>query len=157
MGWGLLQIALVALLGGLLVAAGIEDARRREIANATTGAIALLAPLWWLASGVTPWPDLIIQIGVAAGVFALFCVAFHFGQMGGGDVKLIGAVALWLPPSALLTLLMVMSIVGGVLTLIMVIDHKFARRTRPLEVPYGVAIAVAGLLAFREPVFNQFT
>lgn len=157
MGWGLLQIALIALLGGLLVAAGIEDVRRREIANAKTGAIALLAPLWWLAIGVAPWPDLAVQLGVALLVFALFCAAFHFGQMGGGDVKLIGALALWLSPAALLTLLAVMSIVGGALTLIMVLDHKFARRSRALEVPYGVAIAVAGLLAFREPVFNQFT
>jgi prepilin peptidase CpaA len=157
MGWGLLQIALLASLGGLLLAAGIEDAHRRTIGNAKTGAVALLAPLWWLASGVSPWPDLAIQLGVAALVFALFCAAFHFGQMGGGDVKLIGALALWLPPSALIAMLIAMALMGGAVTLLMVLDHKLARRSTVLEVPYGVAIAVAGLLALREPVLNQFT
>lgn len=157
MGWGLLQIGLIALLGLLLLAAGIEDVRSREISNRKTAAIALFAPLWWIASGVPLWPGLAIQIGCAAIVFALFCLAFHFGQMGGGDVKLIGALALWLPPDSMLAMLMVMAIAGGAVTLIMILDHKFARRTRDLEVPYGVAIAVAGLLSLREPVLNQFT
>jgi prepilin peptidase CpaA len=157
MGWSVLQIALIVLLAGLLLAAGIEDVRRREIANITTGAIALLAPLWWLATGVAPWPDLAIQVATAVIVFALFCATFYFGWMGGGDVKLIGAVALWLSPSAMVTLLVVMSIAGGVITLLMVTDHKFRRRSQALEVPYGVAIAVAGLFCLREPVLNQFT
>ena len=74
---------LPALLVLLLVSAGIEDARTREIANWKNAAIALMAPLWWVSIGLAPWPDMAIQIGIAAGVLALFCVAFHFGQMGG--------------------------------------------------------------------------
>lgn len=157
MGWPLFQIAVIATLGGLLLASGIEDARRRTIDNLKTGTIALLAPLWWIASGLTAWPGLAIQLGMAALVFGLFCLAFHVGQMGGGDVKLIGALALWLPPSGLIMMLIVMAIVGGAVTLVMAIDHKIARRSGQLEVPYGVAIAIAGLLAIREPLFNQFT
>ncbi|WP_347574893.1 prepilin peptidase [Sphingomonas sp. Ant20] len=107
---------LLFLLAGLLVLAAIEDARTREIANAKTAAIVLLAPLWWWANGLSPWPDMAIQIGIAAAVFALFCIAFHFGLMGGGDVKLIVALSLWLPFGAFMAMLMVMSIAGGVLT-----------------------------------------
>lgn len=157
MGWGLLQIALLVTLGALLLAAGIQDARHREIGNGKNAAIALLAPFWWLANGVTPWPDLAMLLASATLVFALFCAAFHFGAIGGGDVKLIGALALWLPPGGQLTLLTVMSIVGGAVTLAMFADHKIARRNQAVEVPYGVAIVIAGFLAFREPVFNQFT
>lgn len=157
MGWGLLSIVMLAILGALLLAAGIEDARRREIANWKNAAIALLAPVWWVASDVPAWPGMAVQLGVAALVFAVFCVAFHFGQMGGGDVKLIGALALWLPPLACLSMLFVMSIAGGIVTLLMIIDGRIRRSGTAIEVPYGVAIAAAGLLALREPLLNQFT
>lgn len=150
--------AFVALgaLGVLLVSAGIEDVRTREIANGKNLAIALLAPLWWWASGLSPWPDMAIQLGVAVLVFALFVGAFALGQMGGGDVKMIGALALWLPPAALLWMLVVMSLVGGVLTLVLLVEHRLRRKPGQIEVPYGVAIALAGLLAMHEPIINHF-
>lgn len=150
-------ILILGALALLLVSAGIEDARRREIANGKTIAIALLAPLWWLASGVAVWPDLAIQIGLAAGVFALFVAAFHFGMMGGGDVKLIGALALWLPFQPLADMLIVMSLVGGVVTALIAIEHKWRRAPGQIEVPYGVAIAIAGLIAIHEPLLNQIS
>ncbi|WP_085810458.1 prepilin peptidase [Sphingomonas sp. TZW2008] len=157
MGWDILSWGLPGVLAILLVSAGIEDARIREIANWKNAAIALLAPAWWVAIGLAPWPDMAFQLALGLLVFGVFAIAFHYGQMGGGDVKLIGAIALWLPATPLLQMLLVMSIVGGVLTLIMMIEHKFSRNKRILEVPYGVAIAIAGLLGLREPLLNQFT
>ena len=154
MGWGLLLLGALALL---LVSAGIEDVRTRAIANWKNAAIALLAPLWWLSNGVALWPDVVLQLTVAAGIFAFFCVAFHFGQMGGGDVKMIGALSLWLPLLPLLTMLLVMSIVGGVLTVVLMIERHLKRTRGGIEVPYGVAIAIAGLLALREPLLNQLS
>ena len=71
---------------------------RRTIPNGLNAAIASLAPLWWWAHGLPLWPDVAWQIGLAAVVFALFAGAFALGMMGGGDVKMIGALALWLPP-----------------------------------------------------------
>lgn len=156
MGWNFLSWALPVTLGLLLVSAGIEDARVREIANWKNATIALLAPLWWLAIGIAPWPGMAIQLGVAIVVLALFCVAFHFGQMGGGDVKLIAALALWLPVTSLVHLVLVMSIVGGLITLVMLADHRLSKRSGSPEIPYGVAIAIAGLFALREPLLNHF-
>lgn len=157
MGWDVLSWMLPALLVLLLVSAGIEDARTREIANWKNAAIALMAPLWWVSIGLAPWPDMAIQIGIATGVLALFCVAFHFGQMGGGDVKLIAALALWLPIAPLMQMLLLMSVLGGALTLVMLVEHKLRKNPRALEIPYGVAIAIAALLRLREPLLNQFT
>ena len=37
-----------------------------------------------------------MQIGIAALVFTIFTGLFAIGAMGGGDVKLLGAMALWL-------------------------------------------------------------
>ena len=157
MGWNIALPILIFVLGGLLVSAGIEDARTREIANWKTAAVALLAPVWWYANGLDPWPDMAVQLGCALAVFAVFLVAFHFGLMGGGDVKLIVALALWLPFASFLTMMMVMSITGGVVTLIMMGESRIKKSRENIEVPYGVAIAIAGLLAIREPLFNQFS
>ena len=148
---------MLGALALLLVASGIEDARRREIANWKNAAIALLAPLWWWSNGLSVWPEMALQIGVALLVFAFFAGAFAIGQMGGGDVKLIGALALWLPVQPLIWMLILMSLLGGALTLLMMVEKRVRRRKgMPIEIPYGVAIALAGLIVLREPIFNQF-
>ncbi|WP_431469796.1 A24 family peptidase [Sphingosinithalassobacter sp. LHW66-3] len=155
MGDVLATVMLVAL-GLLLVSAGVEDVRIRQIANWKNAAIALMAPLWWVANGLALWPEVAIQIGVALAVFAFFAGAFALGQMGGGDVKLIGALALWLPVQPLLWMLVLMSLIGGALTLLLVLEKALRKTRKTLEIPYGVAIAIATLLVLREPIFNQF-
>jgi len=77
--------------------------------------------------------------------------------MGGGDVKMLAAIALWLPAGALLSLLMIMALLGGVVTIVTVIHHRMTRRIGQVEIPYGVAIALAGLWVIGEPYINQFT
>ncbi|URW75985.1 prepilin peptidase [Sphingomonas donggukensis] len=149
-------IALLGALGLLLVSAGIEDARVREIANWKNAVIALFAPAWWWAAGYTLWPDVGVQLIVAALVFGLFVAAFALGQMGGGDVKLIGALALWIPPTALVWMLIIMSLIGGLVTIVLLIEARWQAKREPLEIPYGVAIAIAALLWIREPIFNHF-
>ena len=151
------SLILLVVLGLILVSAGIEDARKREIANWKNGAIALLAVPWWIANGLSFWPDILVQIGIAVAVFALFAAAFHFGMMGGGDVKMIGALALWFPFQPLVTMLIIMSLAGGGITLLMLIDKWLRRQSAQPEVPYGIAIAIAALLTIREPILNQFS
>ncbi|TPG54821.1 A24 family peptidase [Sphingomonas glacialis] len=151
-----LATVLLAMLALLLVSAGIQDARTREIANWKNAAIAVLAPFYWWACGLAVWPDMAAQLGIALVVFALFVAAFQFGWMGGGDVKMIGALALWLPLVPLVWMLIVMSLIGGVLTALLMIEHRLRRRTTQIEIPYGVAIAIAALFALREPLFNHF-
>lgn len=153
MNGGFLSVALLGVLGVLLVVAAATDLRNRTIANELTGAIALLAPVHWFASGLSPWPDMAVQLGLGLLVFALFAVAFWLGQMGGGDVKLLGALALWLPLFALGRMLIVMAIAGGLLTLLLWGAHKLRKAQEQLEIPYGVAIAFAGLWALTERYF----
>jgi len=155
MGTPSLSATVLVSLVCLLLSAAVEDAQVREIANWKNAVIALLAPLWWWASGLSPWPDMAIQLGFAIVVFAGFVAAFHFGWMGGGDVKMIGALSLWLPLQSLLWMLVVMSLLGGVLTILLLIDRAVRPRTTPIEVPYGVAIAIAALLVLRAPLLNH--
>lgn len=155
------QFILALAAGLLLLSAGAQDIRTREIANRKCAMLVLLAPAWWWATGMALWPDALLQMGLGLAMFVLFALAFRVGMMGGGDVKLIAALALWLPPAALIGMLTIMSLVGGAVTLAMLVARGVRhRRTKgplpPIEVPYGVAIAVAGLLVLRQPILNQF-
>jgi prepilin peptidase CpaA len=155
MGEGLSWILLGAL-AALLLAAAVCDIRKREIPHWTVIAIALLAIPFWLSEGLAFWPGMAIQLGVALIVFAIFAAMFAFGWMGGGDVKLLAALALWLPWQALIFLLLIMSFAGGALTLGMVLWSKLKRHGAAPEIPYGVAIAFAGLWLIGERFLNQF-
>ncbi|MGP1283524.1 MAG: A24 family peptidase [Parasphingopyxis sp.] len=118
---------------------------RRDIPNRLNAAIALTAPLYWWAAGFSLWPEIAIIVGLALALFLLFTFAFAIGAMGGGDVKMIGALALWMTPMQLPVMLIVMAIAGGALTLAMLVHHRVSGKTERPEIPYGVAIAIGGL------------
>jgi len=135
---------LIALAIALLVAA-FTDIRSRQIGNWLNGGIALAAPMWWWASGLALWPDVAMQIGVALAAFVILAGLFAMRAMGGGDVKLLTALALWIEPTWFLKLLIVMALVGGLLTIVMGAWHIMRRQRDRLAIPYGVAISAAGL------------
>ena len=156
--------ALLGLLAILLIVAAVIDVRTFTISNGLNATVALLAPLYWWSIGLPLWPDAAIQVAVAAGVFALLAVTFYIGMMGGGDVKLAAAIALWFSPLTTLKFLVIMSLAGGLLTLIVLLIHK-KRANPPLgedgrpvkpEVPYGVAIAAGALWILAQRFLNQF-
>ncbi len=147
---------LLVILAILLVYAAVVDVRTFTISNRLNLAIALMAPLFWLSVGLPLWPDAAIQVAVAAGVFALLAVAFYTGMMGGGDVKLAAALALWFAPATTVLFLVYMSIGGGVLTLVVLILHRMKKKAGKPEVPYGVAIAFGALAILIQRFLNQF-
>ena len=147
---------MLATLALMLLYAAATDLRARIIGNGLNLAIALLAPLYWWASGLEPWPGMAVQLALAACVFAMFAFIFSMGWMGGGDVKLLTALALWLPLAAVIKLLIAMALLGGVLTLLVVAVHRLRKLQSNPEVPYGVAIACAGLWVIGERYLNQF-
>ena len=142
---GTLHYGLLCALAIALVVAAVTDIRRRQIDNWLNGGIALAAPLYWWAAGMSPWPDVAMQLGVALAAFTVFAALFALRAMGGGDVKLLTALALWIEPTWFLRLLIVMALVGGVLTIVLGARHVMKRRRERLAVPYGVAISAGGL------------
>ena len=141
---GAISYILVAALAALLLAAAIGDLRSRTIPNWLTAAVALLSLGWWLVNGWALWPEIIVQIGLALIVFLMFSAAFAFGWMGGGDVKLIAALALWFPLPVLIEMLTVMALAGGALTLVTLAWHRWRKAEGNPEIPYGVAIVASG-------------
>lgn len=145
--YGLLSALAIALLF-----AAFTDIRRRRIDNWLNAAIALAAPLYWYASGLPLWPGVALQLGMAALAFVLLAGLFAIKMMGGGDVKLLAALALWLPwydkhvdAYPYIELLVLMSLLGGVLTIVLGSWHIMRRQKDKLKIPYGVAIATAGI------------
>lgn len=143
---GLFTYGLLAALAIALLAAAVTDIRRRQIDNWLNAAIALGAPLFWLAAGL-PLAAIGWQFAVALGSFAIFAGMFALGWMGGGDVKLLTALALWIQPWWFAQVIVVMAIAGGALTLAFVAWHLVTRRREKPEIPYGIAISGAGLWA----------
>jgi prepilin peptidase CpaA len=149
------------LLGCLAIAllvAAFTDIRRRQIDNWLNAAIAATAPLYWWACGMALWPDVAWQLGLTLATFAFLAVLFAIRAMGGGDVKLLTALALWIEPTWFLRLLIGMALIGGVLTLALGAWHVIRRRKDKLAIPYGVAISAAGIWVIAAqfiPVFQN--
>ena len=136
--------ALLAVLAIALVIAAYTDLRRREIDNWLTLAIALGAPLYWYVNDFN-WLDMSLQVAISAVTFAVVFVLFAIGQMGGGDVKLLTALALWIRPDWFLQLIVIMALIGGLLTIVFGAWHIARRRRDRIAIPYGIAISAAGL------------
>jgi len=147
---------LLGLLAALLVAAAVCDLKKREIPHTIVIAVALLAIPFWVASGLSLWPDIAAQVGIAVAIFAIFAAMFAFGWIGGGDVKLLTALALWLPWQAVVMLLVIMSLAGALVTFATLFWHRLRNPSATPEIPYGVAIAFAGLWLISERFLNQF-
>ncbi len=135
---------LIGLAIALLIAA-FTDIRRRQIDNWLNAGIALAAPAFWWASGLDLWPGVATQLGVALAAFVILAGLFAMKVMGGGDVKLLTALALWVPPFMFMQLLLIMSLAGGALTIVLAGWHIIRGERDRIKIPYGIAIAFGGL------------
>ncbi len=152
----LLPQLLLVVLAILLLVAAVIDVRTFTISNRLNLAVALLAPVYWLSADLPLWPDAATQVAVAAGVFVLLAAAFYVGMMGGGDVKLAAALALWFSPASSFRFLVMMSIAGGLLTVGLLVAHRIRGKAGKPEIPYGVAIAFGALAILAQRFLNQF-
>jgi prepilin peptidase CpaA len=104
------------------------------------------------------WKNHLFSAGL---MFIITYVLFHFKVMGGGDAKLLTAVALWTGVKGLMPMLFMMAIVGGVLgaiTLLLNGEKISFKTTKSLwiekaqqgekSVPYGIAIFVGTIFGF---------
>jgi prepilin peptidase CpaA len=146
----MLLAAHILVLAALAVAA-ISDLARRIIPDTCSLVILGAFVIAALATPV-PFPVVLANLSASLALFALGALLFSRGLFGGGDVKLLSAVALWAGWGGLLNVLLAMSLAGGVLALACLAAQKLPRRWTGLlaqkeGIPYGVAIAVAGFLA----------
>lgn len=139
---GLISYALLAALATALLFAAATDLRRREIDNWLNLAIALTAPLYWLAAGLD-WVAVLFQVVLTLLTFMAACALFAMRQMGGGDVKLLSALALWFVPGSFVQLIIIMGVLGGAASIAMAVFNM--RRLPGEALRDGVSTFVAAL------------
>lgn len=141
---------LIAILIVALLAAAIEDVVRLRISNLSCAAVLISAILSMGLQGfpMTLWENVL----VCCGILAIGTFAFSAGWLGGGDVKLLAAVGLWLDLRAAVGLIGTVFVAGGLVAAayIMARRLRFDRdiKIRSGKVPYGVAIVVGALFVF---------
>lgn len=147
----------------LLCIAGALDTWKYVIPNAITVAlVALFVVTALLLPFDMGWRDWMSHLGAAGAVLAGGAVLFAFNKMGGGDVKLITAVAFWAGFEYVGELLLYIAVAGGALAIGLIIIRRvlFGMMTsgntlsklklpRLLvtgePVPYGLAIAPSAI------------
>ncbi|GJE53966.1 MULTISPECIES: A24 family peptidase [Methylobacterium] len=111
------------------------------------------------------WAEIGWHVGAAALTLCVTFALFARGLIGGGDAKLAAATTLWLGAGNMLDYLLVASVLGGGLTLglltarshplpSLLVRLPFAvhLHDRTTGVPYGIALAVAGLVVVPQTV-----
>jgi len=159
---------IVLLVFPLLMAfAASSDLLTMRISNRV---VMLLAAGFCVAAVLTGMPlqEFGLHVACAAIVLAVAFAFFSFGWMGGGDAKLAAATALWLGFGMTLPYLLYASVLGGTLTLSLLslrrlplpgflvrvtwVHRLHDRRT---GIPYGIALAIAGLLSYSNTAIFQ--
>lgn len=158
------ELAVLAL-AATLVWAAVSDALWFRIPNAIPLTILTLFPLAAVSGGQS-LETALWSLLVATGVFSVGFLLFWRGALGGGDVKLLSALALWAGPKYILSLVLVIALAGGALALAALLVRRSPylslasinlrmalARSVPAEtgknggtLPYGIAIAAGGLL-----------
>ena len=152
-----------------MIFAGLRDLTTMTIPNWLT---LTLVVVFFVAAAMTSMPLGEIGLHTVVGFVALLVgmVLFARGWIGGGDAKLMAAVALWVGWAQALPYFVVASIFGGALTLAIlgyrnlplpafVMRHDWAMRLhdRTEGVPYGLALAAAALLIFPDTEIFRLT
>lgn len=127
-----ISYALLAALATALLVAAVTDLRRREIDNWLNAAIALSAPLYWLAAGLD-WVGVVFQLALALLTLVIACVLFAVRQMGGGDAKLLTALALWFVPGSFFQVIVIMGVIGGAASIAMAVSNMDRRAGEALR------------------------
>lgn len=142
----------------LLVMAGLNDFCSLRIPNWLTAALAIAFPPVALVFG--HHVDWLSHLGAGLGVFAGAAILFALRVMGGGDVKLLAAVALWTGLGQLIPFLALTMLIGGLFALFVlmvrgptahlaflaVLRRLPAFAEGKIRLPYGIPIAAAGIL-----------
>lgn len=143
-----------------MIYAALSDMFTMTIANR----VSLLLIVTFLAIapfiGLT-WMQFAMHLAAFALVLTVTFGLFAVGVMGGGDAKLMASTALWLGfGPALLNYVLVAALAGGGLTLFLILLRgsafaTYAGEVRVLrriidekDIPYGIALAIAGLASF---------
>ena len=163
----MVAVAIFLALPLCLTFAAVTDLFTMTIPNRVSailiGSFIVIAPL----SGMD-WQTFGMSIAAGVAVFAACFALFALNAMGGGDAKLLTASSLWFGFNiSLLVFVLTVAIVGGMLTIAILLLRSRSQEIMAVglpipdsllvakKIPYGIAIAIAGLLTYPEAPIVQ--
>jgi len=162
-----LELAVLTVLPGAVAFAAAMDIFTMRIPNRVSLVlVAAFLPMALLAGlGLAD-----VAAHVAAGIL-LLVVGFGLfvgGWFGGGDAKLMAAVALWIGLDAVLLYLVYVAVAGGFTAMLFwsvrsvplpraLLGEQWALRLHRQDggIPYGIALAAGALLAFPHTIWFE--
>jgi prepilin peptidase CpaA len=148
-----------ALAAVALGAAALADVKSYQIPDRYALTIAIAFILFALGGG---WQAALFGLAAGAFAFALGALLFARGWLGGGDVKLLAAAALWVAPPLLAPFALVTSLAGAILSAAMLTPLRRYLPAPPADlahetglrqpIPYAIAIAAGGLFVLLKRV-----
>ena len=159
------DLLILSIFPAAMTLAAVTDLFTLTVPNRIVVALALLfflaAPLAGLGLA-----DMGVHAGLALAALALGFTLFSLGLVGGGDAKLFAASCLWLGPQAIVPYALYAALIGGALAFLLLFWRAqplpamlaskgwLVRLHSPNEgMPYGIALAAAGLLAYPHSPF----
>lgn len=145
---------------GFLIAAMVGDVRKFRITNRLNISFAACFFVFAILLGME-WKLILGHAAIGAIAFAVCFAIFFAGLIGGGDVKLVAATALWLGGAPMYNYVMLSAVLGGLVGIVLIAARFIARRIglpkkprwlrgilrRKSHMPYGVALGLGGILA----------
>ncbi|MGL4635750.1 MAG: A24 family peptidase [Beijerinckiaceae bacterium] len=154
----LMSLILLCLLPLLFIYACFSDLFEMRISNRTCLAVLALFLTFAGLSGM-PLADFGWHLLAGFAVLVISFTLFSFGWIGGGDAKLVAAVAVWLGFGQLWEYVAISSILGGMLTLGLLVLRRHPLPSQVAElawvqrlhsptsgIPYGIALGIAALM-----------
>lgn len=163
----ILPILALLIFPLLMLFAAFSDLFTMRISNVL---VLVLVVAFFALALITQMPvdTILAHLGCAAIVLVVAFAFFAFGWIGGGDAKLAAGTTLWLGFGLMLPYIVYAGLLGGALTLIILalrrwplpgalqrVDWIDRLHDRKQGVPYGIALAAAGLLVYPNTVVFQ--
>ena len=156
----MLEFALLLFFPFFMAYAASSDLVSMTISNNISLALmgGFCAMAYWVEMDLTQfgwhWAMFVIALLIGFGLFAA-------GIVGGGDAKLLASTALWLGWEHTFQYVLIFSILGGVLTLVLLrlrsvplpervenVDWIARLYRADTGIPYGIAMGIAALLVY---------
>jgi prepilin peptidase CpaA len=158
----ILDTARLLLFPALMAFAAASDLFTMTIPNRVS--LVLVAAFMALAVlGGMSLHDILMHFGAGAVVLVAAFACFAMGWMGGGDAKVAASVALWFGFDHLLNYLILVSLLGGALTILLIQFRQWPLPSllsgqawlnrlhdRQTGIPYGIALALGALIIYPE-------
>lgn len=159
------ELAVLTVLPGAVAFAAAMDLLTMKIPNRISAVMVLAFFPLAVLMGLGAW-DILNHVAAGLGVLALGVLLFIPGWFGGGDAKLMAAIALWIGPDALLPYFIYAAMTGGFIAMAfsfgrsvplprLLLGEAWALRLHRQDagIPYGLALAAGALLVYPHTVW----